>query len=286
MNPPPRPSPGIMGILNLTPDSFSDGGQFIDVQHAVDHGVKMAADGALFIDLGAESTRPGSKSVPAKTQLKRILPVLKKLRKKIPITLSIDTQSAEVAEACLIEGARCINDISALRHDPNMVPLLEKWDCHVILMHMRGTPETMQKNPVFGNVVNEILAFFNERIAFCKNNGIPRQRILLDPGFGFGKTYEHNLEIMRNFNLFQALSTITVAGVSRKGFLGRLSGVNEPAQRDSMSIAAGLYLADNGADLLRVHDVAGHVEALKIRELKNTLRARLAVREKREENEA
>ncbi len=255
-----------MGILNLTPDSFSDGGRFKDVQEAIDCALQMTADGAAFIDIGAESTRPGSTAVAPKEQLARMLPVLKGLRAKTAAEISIDTRSAEVAEACLDEGANIVNDVSALRHDSAMADLLAKRNCGVILMHMLGTPETMQDNPVYENVIGDILTFFKSRLAACERAGIAPPRVWLDPGIGFGKTFEHNLEIVRRFDAFGALNRPVVAGVSRKGFLGRLSGESDPSRRDEASIAAGLFLARKGAAILRVHDVAGHVSALKVME--------------------
>lgn len=253
-----------MGILNVTPDSFSDGGRFKDVQAAIDCALQMTADGAAFIDIGAESTRPGSTAVAPNEQLARLLPVLKGLRAKSATEISIDTRCAEVAEACLDEGATIINDVSALRHDPEMLGLIANKNCGVILMHMLGTPETMQHNPVYEDVIGDILTFFKSRLAVCEQAGIALARVRLDPGVGFGKTFEHNLEIVRRFDAFHALNRPVIAGVSRKGFLGRLTGEQDPSRRDAASIAAGLLLARKGAAVLRVHDVAGHVSALKV----------------------
>ncbi len=254
----------IMGILNVTPDSFSDGGKFIRPKAAIEHGLKMAADGAEVVDIGAESTRPGSKEIAPKIQLKRLLPVLKGLRAKSPVEISIDTRSAEVAAACLDEGANIINDVSALRHDPKMVNELAKRSCRVVLMHMLGTPETMQASPVYGDVVSEIYGFFKWRLSECERAGIEPGRVWLDPGFGFGKTFEHNLEIVRRFEEFLVLKRPLAAGVSRKSFLSKLAGEPDPARRDAASIAAGLFLARKGVSILRVHDVAGHAAALKV----------------------
>jgi len=255
----------IMGILNVTPDSFSDGGQFTDPQRAVDHALKMVASGASILDLGAESTRPGSTGTAPAEQLARILPVLKILRSKTQIEISIDTQSAVVAEACLSEGADIINDISALYADPEMIRVLSQHKtCRVVVMHMLGTPATMQIAPAYADVVGDILRFFEERLSICERAGINRERIWIDPGFGFGKTFEHNLEIVRRFETFRVLKCPLVAGVSRKGFLGRLTSESTPSQRDAASIAAGLFLARKGADILRVHDVAGHTAALNV----------------------
>lgn len=261
------PCARIMGILNLTPDSFSDGGKFLDPSAAIDHAAKMIADGASIIDLGAESTRPGSHPIAAADQLTRLLPILHALRAKanLEVKLSIDTRSAIVAEACLSEGADIVNDVSALRHDPRMPEVLAKSPhAHVILMHMQGTPETMQDDPTYDDVVREIIAFFQERVTACERSGINSNRVWLDPGFGFGKSFDHNLEIARRFHEFTALGRPLVAGVSRKAFIGRLSGKTIPAERDAASIAAAMVLAQRGASILRVHDVAGHITALKV----------------------
>lgn len=265
MNTLPAPATRVMGILNVTPDSFSDGGLFVDSRAAIEYGLKMVADGAEILDLGAESTRPKSHGVEAKVQLERLLPVLRELRAKTSIELSIDTRSAEVAAACLNDGATMINDVSALRHDPKMVSVLRRFPgCNIILMHMQGTPETMQQNPVYDDVVVDIMEFFLERISTCACAEIETSRIWLDPGFGFGKTLANNVEIVQRFNDFSMLKCPLVAGVSRKSFLGTLSGVSDPKKRDIESIVTGLCLARNGASVLRVHDVPGHVAALKI----------------------
>lgn len=265
----------LMGILNVTPDSFSDGGKFLDPLRALDRALQMAAQGAAVIDIGAESTRPGSVAVAAEEQLRRLLPVVKKLGGKRAFKLSIDTQSAAVAEACLGEGVEIINDVSALRSDSNMARVLSKSCCDVVLMHMQGTPVTMQLNPRYGDVVADIREFFRERIAACEAAGIARARLRLDPGFGFGKTLEHNLEILARFGEFAELGRPVLAAVSRKSFLskpGREKMTNRgmtideclPHARDGASIAVGMELVRKGASMLRVHDVAGHVAALKV----------------------
>lgn len=256
--------PQLIGIVNLTPDSFSDGGEYLDPARAVEHALKLAADGADILDLGAESTRPGSTGVPANLQLQRLLPVVKSLRTQTKLPLSIDTTSAEVAATCLAEGASMINDISALRADPQMLPLLVKSHCSIVLMHMKGTPATMQINPQYANVVADIMDFFRERLAICEAAGISRERLILDPGFGFGKTFAHHLELLENFKRFTELGCPVLAGISRKGFLGEISGEREPASRDRISTALALDLAIKGAAYLRVHNVAMHAGALKV----------------------
>ena len=254
-----------MGILNVTPDSFSDGGKYADSHAAAAHALRMAGEGADLIDMGAESSRPGSSPVRASEQLRRLLPVLKRFRQHDSRTpVSIDTCAAKVAEACLAEGATTINDISALRRDAAMVKLLAKSDCDIVLMHLRGTPRTMQRNPVYADVVSSILQFFEQRMAFCGRAGIAHRRLILDPGIGFGKTGGHNIEILQRLSEFQLFGRPLLIGVSRKNFLGALTGERDPARRDSASIAAALYAASKGASIVRVHDVPGHVAAFKI----------------------
>jgi len=260
-------SPQLLGVLNITPDSFSDGGKFLAAEAATAQARRMVAEGAQALDLGAESTRPGSKGVSAQEQKKRLLPVLKVLRKdrtfaKVP--LSIDTQSAEVARACLGAGADLINDISALRHDKQMAKVVARAKCPVILMHMQGTPRTMQKNPLYEDVIEEIDLFFRRRIQAAHDAGIASAKILLDPGIGFGKTLEHNLAILNRLSEFKALGRPLVVGVSRKRFLGALTGEESPERRVTASVAAGLFAVANGAAMLRVHDVAEHAKALKV----------------------
>lgn len=257
----------VMGVLNVTPDSFSDGGRFVRPEISVDHALEMAAQGAEIIDMGAESTRPGSRGVSAAEQLRRLLPVLRAFRTQSRTPVSIDTQSAKVAQACLDAGANIINDISAMRHDPRMAGTVSKAGCEIILMHMRGTPRTMQRNPAYKDVVAEIILFFKQRLAASDKAGIARSSILLDPGIGFGKTLAHNLEILKRLSEFKALQCPLVVGVSRKGFLGTMT--NEPAaeKRVAASVAAAVWAAVQGAEILRVHDVAEHKAALRVAEV-------------------
>jgi len=254
----------LMGILNITPDSFSDGGKFLDPAAAVERALQMESEGAKIIDMGAESTRPGSTSVAPIEQLRRLLPVLKAFRKKSRLSVSIDTQSAAVASACLLEGADMINDISALRSDKRMPKTLARFACKIVLMHMQGTPATMQANPQYGDVASDIVAFFKMRLAFCERADIDPARILLDPGIGFGKTAQHNLEILRRLSEFKVLKRPLLVGVSRKSFLGKITQETNPAQRLIPSIAAGLLAVMEGAEVLRVHDVAEHAAALRV----------------------
>jgi len=257
----------LMGIVNVTPDSFSDGGRFMDADVALAHAVGLVLDGADALDLGAESSRPGARSIPAKSQKARLLPVLKRLRKermlrRIPI--SIDTQSAEVLCACLEEGADLLNDISAMRRDRRMARAVSGAGCPVILMHMLGTPRTMQRKPGYGDVVDEILLFFRERMEVATSVGIRSTRLLLDPGIGFGKTLEHNCTLLRRLDEFRALGRPVLVGASRKSFLGKLSGEENPARRVDASVTAGVLAVRNGAAILRVHDVAAHARALAV----------------------
>jgi dihydropteroate synthase len=263
-----QPASGVrlMGVLNVTPDSFSDGGKFLDPQAAVARALEMAAQGADSIDMGAESSRPGSAPVPPAEQMARLLPVLKAFRRQSGLPVSIDTRSAAVAEACLDEGANIINDISAMRHDPRMKTVVARRACDIILMHMQGTPETMQQDPRYDDVVAEIIAFFQARLKACASAGIASTRVMVDPGIGFGKTLEHNLEILRRLREFAVLQRPLVIGVSRKSFLGKLT--NEPVaeRRVAASVAAGLLAVQAGAAILRVHDVAEHRAALRVAE--------------------
>lgn len=254
--------PRLLGVVNVTPDSFSDGGRFLAPEAAVAHALELEAAGADELDLGAESTRPGAKAVSPKEQLRRLLPVVKTLRRRCGLPLSVDTRSAFVARACLDEGAEIINDVSALRHDPRLAELAAERGCRVILMHMRGEPRTMQKNPRYRDVVRAVVKFFEARLRFCRRAGIAEERIILDPGIGFGKTVEHNLELLRRLPELTALGRPVMIGVSRKSFLGKITGEEQPARRVSASVAAGLFAAERGAAVLRVHDVAAHRAAV------------------------
>lgn len=253
-----------MGVLNVTPDSFSDGGRYSHTRTAVEHALQMVAEGAELIDIGAESTRPGSSHVPHQEQLRRLMPALKAIRRQTKARISIDTASAAVAEACLNEGADIINDITALRGDARMIGVLRKFSCGVILMHMRGTPKTMQRRPAYKDVVASVRNFLTERIEFCEQHGVARARLVVDPGIGFGKTLEHNLTILRRLKELQQLKRPVLVGLSRKAFLGKISGENIPERRVIESVTASVFAALNGAAILRVHDVAPHIAALKI----------------------
>lgn len=255
----------IMGILNVTPDSFSDGGQFTDVEAAVAHGLDMVRDGADLIDVGGESTRPGSLPVPDDEQIRRVLPVVRELRNRTDVPISVDTSSAVVARACLEAGADVINDVTALRGDPDTAAVVRSFDAGVVLMHMRGTPATMQDNPVYQDVVSEVLGFLQERLQFAGDLGIAANRVVLDPGIGFGKTKTHNLELLARLGEFRRLGRPLLLGVSRKGFLGGGLGGRPPAERVAASLAAACHgLAHEAVQILRVHDVRATRDAAEV----------------------
>ena len=252
--------PLIMGVVNVTPDSFSDGGRFLEPAAAILHARRLMDEGADLIDLGAESSRPGAAAeVSAKEELRRLLPILKGLRE---LPLSIDTVKPEVMCVALAEGASMINDINALR-SPGAVAAVAAADAAVCLMHMQGSPGTMQQRPSYDDVVAEVKAFLRERIETVRAAGIALERIVVDPGFGFGKTLEHNLELLRHLRQFESLGVPLLAGWSRKSSLGMITG--KPADdRLAASIAAALIAAQNGAAILRVHDVAATRDALRV----------------------
>jgi dihydropteroate synthase len=251
----------IMGILNVTPDSFSDGGQFLDVVRAVSHALQMVEEGAYIIDVGGESSRPGADPVSEKEELSRVLPVIKGIREKSQILLSIDTYKSGVAQQVLQAGANIINDISGLRSDPGMINVAKDFDCPVVVMHMKGTPRTMQKNPSYHDVCQEVNDFFNERIEFLGKNGITK--IILDPGIGFGKRLEDNLTLIRCCETFKQFGLPVLVGTSRKSFLGLITGRPED-QRLAGTLATVQSLVQKGVNILRVHDVQETKDFLKV----------------------
>jgi dihydropteroate synthase len=252
----------VMGVLNLTPDSFSDGREFFEAEAAVEHAFRMEAQGADLIDLGGESTRPGAEPVALKEELRRVLPVLEKLSGKLKVPISIDTYKSEVAEQCIQSGAQIVNDISGLNFDPKMKETVARHQVPVIVMHMKGTPRDMQKDPQYRDLIGEILSFFRERISQASAAGIPADKIIIDPGIGFGKSLAHNLDILRGLESFKVLGQAIMVGVSRKSFLGKI--LNLPVdERLEGSIAAALYAVLRGANIVRVHDVAATVRALR-----------------------
>lgn len=256
----------IMGILNVTTDSFSDGGKFFSFESALARARQLIREGADIIDIGGESTRPGAEPVPTEEELRRVIPVIRAIRQESSVPISIDTYKAAVAQAALEAGANIINDISALRFDPQMVRVVADARVPVVLMHMLGTPKTMQQNPVYRDVVREIKEFLAERIAFAREHGI--EKIMIDPGIGFGKTVAHNVEILRRLGELRELQCPILIGTSRKSFIGRLgSTTSEPLpldQRLDGTIASTVIAVLHGAQIARVHDVAPLKRALAI----------------------
>ncbi|RKY25625.1 MAG: dihydropteroate synthase, partial [Planctomycetota bacterium] len=252
-----------MGVLNVTPDSFSDGGRFLDTDKAIKHGLQMAADGAAVIDVGPESTRPGSQVVSTDEQISRAIPVIKQLTKKIDVPISIDTRNYKVAQAALEVGAAMLNDITALS-DERMGKLAAEKQVPVILMHMQGSPTTMQIEPKYDDVVGEVLEFLLDRAERAEGFGIPKERIFIDPGFGFGKTLEHNLLLLRNIDRFVAAGYRVLVGTSRKSFLGKLTGKEQPDERLFGTAATVALCAAAGVSIVRVHDVAEMVDVVKV----------------------
>ena len=247
-------SPLLMGILNVTPDSFSDGGQWTNVERAAEHGLELVAAGADILDIGGESTRPGAAPVPLAEELRRVVPVIERLRPRCDALISIDTYKAEVARQAILAGADIVNDISGLTFDPQMPEVCAAGDCGVICMHIRGTPQTMQQDPRYDDVVAEISRYFEQRLDALESAGIARERIVLDPGIGFGKTADHNLTILSHVAAFRALDRPVLIGHSRKSFLKKLVG-RPLDERSSGTIGVAIAAAMQSADILRVHDV-------------------------------
>ncbi len=253
----------IVGILNLTPDSFSDGNKFKDSKAAIDHALKMIDDGADFIDIGGESTRPGAGKIDIQTELKRVIPVIEGLKQKADTPISIDTYKAEVAEKAIESGASILNDISALRFDENMINILNKYpEVPVILMHMQGTPTNMQELPFYEDTIEEIMQFFKGRIDYCVLNGVNRKRIIIDPGIGFGKRHIDNLLILKKLSEFKSFDLPVLLGASRKSFIGVIYK-SKPVDRLEGSLASTALAFQNNIELIRVHDVKEHKNLLK-----------------------
>jgi len=252
-----------MGILNVTPDSFSDGGRHLDISAAVAAAIAMQQAGADIIDIGGESTRPYSEPVDAEEELRRVEPVINRLRGQLEIPISIDTSKASVARGAVAAGAEIINDVTGLQGDPGMSKAAADLGVGVCVMHMQGTPQTMQNNPSYGNVVEEIANHLAQRLDWCISHGIERNRICLDPGIGFGKTHDHNLELIQNVTRFLQLGRPILIGHSRKGFIGKLLG-DKTADRDAGTIGVTLAVAAAGANVVRVHAVRPTVDALRL----------------------
>jgi dihydropteroate synthase len=260
-----------MGILNVTPDSFSDGGRYLRPHAAIEHGARLLAEGADIVDVGGESTRPGAEPVSAAQELARVRPVVEALAADAGTLISIDTSKASVAAAALDAGASVVNDVSAFRADPEMAALVADRDAECILMHMRGEPRTMQEDPRYADVVDDVKAFLHERLAFALREGVREERVLLDPGIGFGKTLEHNLELLRRLSELAELGRPIVIGTSRKSFLGRIAegarGLEQPPGTDARvpgTLASNVLAFERGASVFRVHDVAPVREALAV----------------------
>jgi dihydropteroate synthase len=255
-------TPVVMGVLNVTPDSFSDGGQFVSVEAAVAHGVRMAEEGASFIDVGGESTRPGAQAVTAEEELQRVLPVIERLRQRTAAVISVDTSKPQVMRAAAAAGAGLINDVRALR-EPGALETAAATDCAICLMHMQGEPRTMQVAPTYVDVVLEVRQFLADRLHSCRDAGISTERLAIDPGFGFGKNLAHNLQLLRHLGQIGSLGAPLLVGLSRKSMLGTLTG--RPAgERVAGSVALAVLAVQGGARIVRAHDVAATVDALKV----------------------
>jgi len=254
--------PYFVGILNVTPDSFSDGGKYLNLKSALNRAKELLEEGAEIIDIGGESTRPFSDPVPEEEELKRVIPVIKTIKKEFPDSIiSVDTYKSKVAEEALKAGANIVNDISALRFDSNMVEVIKDFNCPIIIMHMQGNPKTMQINPTYKDVVKEVKEFLQKRIEFLVEKGIPFENIIIDPGIGFGKTFKHNLQILKNLESFQELNRPILIGHSRKSFIGEI--INKPPfQRDGGTIGISLFAYLKGVHFLRVHKVDLNKDAL------------------------
>ncbi len=254
----------ILGILNITPDSFSEGGLHFDKSKAVDHALRMADEGADIIDIGGESTRPGSDPVTAEEEIVRIIPVIAVLAKKVNIPLSVDTYKAEVARRALDAGASIVNDISGMRFDPEMPEVVSEHKVPIVLMHIKGNPKVMQANPTYEALIPEIIDYLRVSIRLAVTVGIPEDRIIIDPGIGFGKTFDHNLEIINNLQEFTALEKPVLIGPSRKAFLGKILGGAPASERREATAAAVAISIMKGANMIRVHDVKEMVKVAKV----------------------
>jgi dihydropteroate synthase len=255
------PRPSVMGVVNVTPDSFSDGGVNLDPADAAATARRMVSQGAAIVDIGGESTRPGSEGVSAGDELRRVVPVLERLQGEVPV--SIDTSKAEVARTAIELGAELVNDVTALRGDPGLAEVVAESGTYLCLMHMRGEPRTMQADPRYDDVVSEVAAFLDERLRAAVAAGIPEERVCLDPGIGFGKTVEQNFELIRRLDELVALGRPVLIGISRKSSLGKLLGdPNATTGSLAASVGAAVAAYERGATILRVHDVREHVEAL------------------------
>lgn len=258
----PLDRPLVLGVLNVTPDSFSDGGRFASTEDAIEAGLKLAREGADVVDVGGESTRPGSSPVAVQEELVRVVPVVRALT-EAGVSVSIDTRKPAVALECLRAGAQIVNDIYALQA-PGMIELCAEWGCTVCLMHMKGEPQTMQQSPDYEDVVDEVFNFLGERVRQCEIGGIAHDRIWIDPGIGFGKTVFHNLSLLRALPGLASMGHPVLVGVSRKSFLGKITGVEDPGDRLEATLAAEVFAALAGAEIIRTHDVRATRRALAV----------------------
>jgi len=253
----------IMGVLNVTPDSFSDGGQFLNPNTACKRALQMEKEGADIIDIGGESTRPGSLSVCFKDEIARIMPVISKLKNRLKIPISVDTTKYEVASAALKEGASIVNDISGLSCDKRLAMLCAEYSAGLVIMHIKGRPRTMQRNPVYKDLLREVSGYIRGGVRVAQTAGVKRESIIIDPGIGFGKRLKHNLEIIRNIDYFKKIGFPLMIGLSRKSFIGKLLDI-KTGERLVPTIAVNAIAIYNGADIVRVHDVKEAVAAVKI----------------------
>ncbi len=251
----------VMGILNVTPDSFSDGGKYLDVQQALDHAKLMVAEGATLLDIGGESSRPGASPVSTTQELDRVLPVICAVTDALDVVISVDTSKAEVARKALEAGAHIVNDITALRGDTNMISVVAEMDAGLILMHMKGTPRTMQKAPQYADVVRDVSAALTESVQCAEAHGVTAERIIIDPGIGFGKTTEHNIELLKRLSEFRSLNKPLIIGTSRKSFIGNILDL-PVTERIEGTVATVCWAIAHGVDIVRVHDVKANVRAV------------------------
>ncbi len=254
----------IMGILNITPDSFSDGNRYFEFDRAIQRAIELESEGADIIDIGGESTRPGSEPVPVEEELRRVIPVIKELSKILTVPISIDTYKAKVAESAIEAGASIVNDISGLGFDPDMKRVIRDYKVPVVIMHIKGTPKDMQKNPQYESVIYEIIEYLRVRIMLATESGIHEDMIIIDPGIGFGKTPEHNLEIIRGLEEFKSLKKPILIGPSRKSFIGRILDDAPPMERLEGTLSAIAISVFNGANIVRVHDVKETLKVVRV----------------------
>jgi dihydropteroate synthase len=258
-------TPVVMGVLNVTPNSFSDGGYFLEVDTALKHVEQMIHDGAQIIDIGGESSRPGAKAVNVDEEIDRVMPIIQKIKAGFEILVSVDTYKERVArEAVLEAGADIVNDISGLRFSENMAETIASLNVPVVMMHMKGMPENMQVNPGYSNVIEEIKEYFQENIEIALSSGINKEKIIIDPGIGFGKRLADNIAIIKNLGQFKKFDLPILIGVSRKSFLGLITGENDPLEREAETITGNLIAIMNGASIIRVHNVKNAVKSIKV----------------------